>query len=71
MSSINTQTVSGTSSNMDSGVTSKDKENIDDSESIASDESEEMIEVDEDEFEMRRAACLADMKELETQFLKL
>jgi hypothetical protein len=30
-----------------------------------------LIEVDEDEFDSRRAICVADMKELESQFLKL
>ena len=69
--SSNTQTIAGASSNMDSKHNNNNKDNIDDSESIASDESEEMIEVDEDEYEMRRATCLADMKELEAQFLKL
>jgi len=47
------------------------KENVDDSESIASDESEEMTEVDEDEFDHRRADCLAGMRELEAQFVRL
>lgn len=47
------------------------KEKDDDSESTGSDESEDMIEVDEDEFERRRADCLSDMKELETLFNKL
>lgn len=47
------------------------KENIDDSESIASDESEEMTEVDEFEFDHRRAACVANMKDLEAKFSKL
>lgn len=50
---------------------STNNNNVDDSESIASDESEEMIEVDEDEFDARRAICVADMKDLESQFLKL
>jgi len=47
------------------------KENIDDSESIASDESEEMTEVDEFEADHRRASCVADMKDLEAKFSKL
>lgn len=44
--------------------------NNDDTESNASDESFES-EADEDEFDRRRAACVADMRELEAQFLKL
>lgn len=47
------------------------KENIDDSESIASDDSEEMTEYEEFEFDHRRSACVANMKELELQFAKL
>lgn len=47
------------------------KENIDDSESIASDESEEMTEVDESECDIRRATCVADLKLHEIQFAKL
>ena len=80
---------------MSNGQCMDSKETIDDSESIASDESEEMTgkqsdlenavallqikhsqfskskEVDEDEFDHRRAACIADMKELELQYSKL
>lgn len=72
MSSSSAQNIVASSSTLTttSNVDSKDN-NIDDSESIASDESEEMIEVDEDEFDSRRAICIADMKELESQFLKL
>lgn len=47
------------------------KENIEDSESIASDDSEEMTEYEEFEFEHRRSTCVANMKELEVQFAKL
>lgn len=48
------------------------KENIDDSESIASDESlDEITDYDEFEFDHRRAQCVSDMKELEQQFAKL
>jgi len=42
-----------------------------DRESIASDESEELTEADEDEFERRRAQCQMDMRELEAQFYRL
>jgi hypothetical protein len=72
MSTNSAQNVAASSSSSTTATHLDPKDNNnDDSESIASDESEEMIEVDEDEFDSRRAICIADMKELETQFLKL
>ncbi|CAF0852422.1 unnamed protein product [Brachionus calyciflorus] len=52
-------------------VNSDLKDNMDDSESVNSDESEEAIEVDEDEYDRRRATIQSDMKELEMLFTKL
>lgn len=58
-------------SNMDAKENNNNNNHNDDSESIGSDESEDMIEVDEDEFDRRRVECSSDMKELENLFNKL
>ena len=55
-------------SGFNTGLDPKENE---DTESDASDESDEITEADEDEFDRRRAECLANMKELEAKFLKL
>lgn len=47
------------------------KEDIDDSESIASDESEEMTEADDEESNLKRAKYADEMRELETTYAKL
>ena len=70
----NLQANNGTASSSSGGDTNNGNSthtNVEDSESIASDESEEMIEVDEDEFDRLRAILVADMRELEMQFAKL